>query len=181
MTSTGRGAVHLIGAPPSEAPHLPQNFTPGIWLAPQREQRRVLPGSEPEPGEGSTSLAASFAPALISEVTGRKVVLPHRPQNFAVAAKREPHFVQATTPGVLDGAPETLPRLPPCEGESPLDGAVLNCACMICSSASGRTSITRSSSSTPGRATRSLCCPGGIELRMMRPDRPMLPCRSSST
>src|SRR5216684_7924644 len=101
MTSTGRGAVHLIGAPPSEAPHRPQNFTPGIWLAPQREQRTLVPGPEPGLDGGSISFAAVLASALISEVTGRKAVLPHRPQNFAVAAKREPHFVQATTPGVL--------------------------------------------------------------------------------
>ena len=35
--------------------------------------------------------------AVLSEVTGSKFVLPQRPQNFAPAAKRDPHFVQATT------------------------------------------------------------------------------------
>src|SRR5689334_6509816 len=123
MTSTGRGAVHLIGAPPSEAPQRPQNFTPAFCSAPQREQRIRFACPEPGPGKGRTSFRATT-----SEMIGRKVVLPHRPQNFAVAANREPQFVQATTPGVLAGAPDTLPRLPPWEGERPLEGAVLNWA-----------------------------------------------------
>jgi hypothetical protein len=42
-----------------------------------------------------------------------KEVLPQRPQNLSPAAKREPHLVQATMPGVLAGCPPTLPRLPP--------------------------------------------------------------------
>jgi len=57
-----------------------------------------------------------------------KFVLPQRPQNFVPAAKRDPHFVQATTAGALIATPDMLPRLPPCEGDKPLDGADLNWA-----------------------------------------------------
>jgi hypothetical protein len=41
--------------------------------------------------------------------------------------------------------------------------------------------MTRSSSCSPARATRSTWRPGGIEERIKRPERPMLPWRSSST
>jgi len=53
-------------------------------------------------------------------------VLPQRPQNFVPAAKREPHLLQATTAGALIETPDTLPRLPPCEGDRPVEGADLN-------------------------------------------------------
>ena len=65
---------------------------------------------------------------LLSAVTISKDVLPQRPQNFAPAANREPHFAHATLAGVLMSTPETLPRLPPVEGDSPLVAADLNCA-----------------------------------------------------
>jgi hypothetical protein len=61
-------------------------------------------------------------------VTDAKAVLPQRPQNFAPAAKREPHFVQTTIAGVFISTPETLPRLPPFEGLKPLVADDLNCA-----------------------------------------------------
>ena len=115
-----------MGAPPSDAPQRPQNFTPKGCSKPHREQVTVLFCPEAGPGGGTIPAAPAFSSELISEVTGLKLVLPQRPQNFAVAAKREPHFVQATTPGVLEGAPETLPKLPPLEGESPLEAADLN-------------------------------------------------------
>ena len=65
---------------------------------------------------------------LLSAVTISNEVLPQRPQNFAPAANREPHFAQATIAGVLMSTPETLPRLPPFDGDSPLDAADLNWA-----------------------------------------------------
>src|SRR4030095_15255969 len=105
-------------------------------------------------------------------VTVSNVVLPQRPQNLAPAAKREPHLVQETIVGAFISTPETLPRLPPFDGDKPLVAADLNCAWMICSSASERISITRSSSLSPGWATRSTCWPGGIDVRINRPERP---------
>ena len=65
---------------------------------------------------------------LLSAVTVSNDVLPQRPQNFAPAANREPHFAHATIAGVLMSTPETLPRLPPFDGDSPLDAADLNWA-----------------------------------------------------
>src|SRR5690242_18595806 len=110
-----------------------------------------------------------------SAVTISKLVLPQRPQNLVPDAKREPHLVQETISGDGIATPDTLPRLPPCEGESPLDGADLNCAWRICSSESGRISMMRSSSSSPECATRKTCLPGGIDFKITRPDRPILP------
>ena len=77
---------------------------------------------------GLGAIRAGGGRAARSAETGSKFVLPQRPQNFAPAANREPHFVQATTAGVLISTPETLPRLPPLDGDNPLVAADLNCA-----------------------------------------------------
>src|SRR5262249_5892598 len=131
-SSTGCGFFQAISAPPKDAPHLPQNFVPPACSVPQRVQRTLAGAGGTsgwltlgyERGEGGGGGSGMAPAAGISS----KVVLPQRPQNFAPAANRAPHFVHATTPGVLSGAPATLPKLPPCEGVNPLDGADLNCA-----------------------------------------------------
>ena len=60
---------------------------------------------------------------VLSAVTISNDVLPQRPQNFAPAANREPHFAHATIAGALMSTPETLPRLPPFDGDSPMEAA----------------------------------------------------------
>jgi hypothetical protein len=57
-----------------------------------------------------------------------KLVFPQRPQNLVPAAKRAPQLLHEITAGAFICTPETLPRLPPCDGDKPLDGADLNCA-----------------------------------------------------
>ena len=130
--STGRGAVQAIAAPPSDAPQRPQNLVAAGCSIPQRVQRILLDATPAtgwfELGYDPGCAGGAFWWTVPPAVTSWKVVLPQRPQNFAPAAKREPHFVHATTPGVLTVTPETLPRLPPCDGVNPLESADLNCA-----------------------------------------------------
>src|SRR6185503_21088807 len=150
---------------PTGIPHLPQNLMDAGYSCLQREQATV-PGDDAEETDGA--LPALFTLAA-SSVTKINLVLPQRPQNLIPSANREPQLAHATTRGAL-GTPVLLSRLPPCDGvKGWLEGALLNCAWIICSMPSGRISITRSSSTSPLRATRSTCCPGGMELRITRP------------
>ena len=147
---------------------------PELMLRPQRPQKRENSGSMFEQrGHGNER---GDSPGL----TRTKFRLPHRPQNFTPSANRELQFEQATMPGIrLECTPLLLL---PCDGEGLLPASVidLSCACMTCSSASSRISITRSSSRSPAFETRRICCPAGISVKTTRPELPTLPFRSSS-
>ena len=79
-TSTGRGVVHAIAAPPNDAPQRPQNFVPEGCSIPQRVQR-ILPADatgtawfklgDPERDGGASARGAGMIEGTaLSEVTG---------------------------------------------------------------------------------------------------------------
>ena len=148
----------------------------GVMLSPQRPQNLEFVGSA-EAHRGHGKVLEGCSPAL-TRVNERP---PHLPQNRTPSANREPHCEQATIPGMML---EPVPLLAlPSDGDGWLVPACAerNCACMTCSDAPSRISITRSSSLSPARATRRTCCPGGISAITTRPELPMLAFRSSLT
>ena len=173
IRSACRGAK-LAGFDTKPAGWLRFAVVPVPMLNPQRPQKRENSGSVFEHrGHGNE-------PGDSPGLTITKERFPHRPQNFTPSAKRELQFEQATTPGMrLECTP---PLLLPCEGEGwlPASFTGLRVACMTCSFAPSRISMTRSSSRSPGFETRRICWPAGISLKTTRPELPTLPFRSSS-
>jgi hypothetical protein len=108
-------------------------------------------------GSGAEHLGHGNDPGLSPGLTKTKDRPPQRPQNFTPSAKREWHVAHATMPGImLEWMP---PLLLPCDGEGWLAVPRISrsWAWMTCSFAPSRTSMTRSSSRSPGFETRSMC------------------------